>query len=83
MTDPERATAQVQSDLQTAQPRIRLTFGASDTHRADVAKAQNLQTVLNGEMSVLWATPGWDLTSAVIERLNANPRVDFDAKAMS
>jgi len=73
-TDLERATAQAQTDLQAAQRQVQVDFQARLTPiLAELAKARNLQIVLNGEASVLWAAPGLDLTPAVIERLKANP----------
>jgi outer membrane protein len=73
-TDLERATAQAQVDLQTAQRQMQAQVqGRVKTILDDVAKAQNLQVVLNGDAAVLWAAPGLDLTSAVIERMNKAP----------
>jgi Skp family chaperone for outer membrane proteins len=70
--DLERANVQAQQELQNLQrqaqaqlqARVNAVFG-------DLAKAQNLQLVLNSDTGVVWAGPGLDLTSAVIERLNA------------
>ena len=71
-TEFERAVAQAQTDIQAMQrqvsneliPKVR-------TAVAEVVKATGVQVVLNGDTSVVWAIPGLDLTTKVIEHLNA------------
>ena len=71
-TDLERATGQAQLDIQNLQRQIQTEVqgrlkGAID----DLTKTDNLQLVLNADQAVLWAAPGMDLTSTVIERMNS------------
>jgi len=71
-TDLERSTAQAQADLQARQRQFQSDLQARlRPILADLATAQNIQVVLNADTAVLWSAPGMDLSSAVIERLNA------------
>jgi Skp family chaperone for outer membrane proteins len=73
-TDLERATAQAQADIQTLQREVNTELLNRVKSVLDVvAKEQNIQLVLNADASLIWAAPGTgaDLTSVVIERMNA------------
>jgi Skp family chaperone for outer membrane proteins len=62
---------QAQTEIQAAQRQMQATVqGRVKTILDDVAKAQNLQVVLNADAALVWAAPGLDLTPAVIERMN-------------
>jgi len=70
----ERANAQAQVDIQNAQRQM-LADVQSRVKNAvdDLARAQNLQVVVNADAALIWAAPGLDLTPAVIERMNRTP----------
>lgn len=71
-TELERATAQAQAELQNFQRQ--LTIDLQPKVKAilqDLLKGTDIQLVLQSEAVVIWAAPGLDLTSAIIERLNA------------
>jgi Skp family chaperone for outer membrane proteins len=73
-TDLERATAQAQADIQALQRQVQAELLTQVKSILDsVAKEHNFQLVLNAETTVVWAAPGTggDLTTVVIERLNA------------
>ncbi len=71
-TDLERATAQAQTELQTLQREVQIALQARLKSVLDeTLKDQNIQVILNGDTSVVWAAPGVDMTAAVVERLNA------------
>jgi Skp family chaperone for outer membrane proteins len=73
-TDLERSTAQAQADLQTLQRQAQTELqGLIKPIIADVAKARDLQLVLNSDTALAWGADSLDLTAAVIERLNAAP----------
>jgi Skp family chaperone for outer membrane proteins len=68
----EQATAQAQLDLQALQTEVQAELRSRlRAVLAELAKRHGLEVVLNQDTAVLWAAPGLDLTSAVIERLNA------------
>lgn len=68
----ERAAAAVQTDLQASQRELQTEMkGVLDPILADIVKTRNIQVVLNGDLSVVWAAPGLDLTDEVVRRLNA------------
>jgi len=70
----ERASTQAQTDLQALQRQMQVDMQTRvKSVMDDVVKGQNIQVVLNGDTSVVWAAPGLDLTAAVIERMNAQP----------
>jgi Skp family chaperone for outer membrane proteins len=70
----ERAAASLQSDLQASQREVQADMKTVlDPILADIVKGRNLQLVLNGDLSVVWAAPSLDLTGEVIQRLNAKP----------
>jgi Skp family chaperone for outer membrane proteins len=68
----ERVGAQAQVELQTVQrevanelrPKLSAVLG-------ELLKGTKVEAVLNLETAVFWSTPALDITSAVIERLNA------------
>jgi Skp family chaperone for outer membrane proteins len=70
--DFERATAAAQADLQNQQRQFQseLRTRLNPVLEA-VAKTRNVQMILNEDSSVVWSTPGFDLTLDVIERLKA------------
>ena len=71
-TELERLAAQSQSDLQTLQRQVSAEVATKVKAAVEeVIKGTGVQIVLNGESSVVWASPGLDLTSLVIERMNA------------
>jgi outer membrane protein len=68
----EKATAQAQADLQSLQRQSQAALQARlKTVLDELLKGQNVQLVLNADTAVVWAAPGLDVTSAVIERLNS------------
>ncbi len=68
----ERASAQAQADLQAGQRQFQTDLRQRLTPALEaVAKARNVQVVLNEDSSVVWAAPGFDLTADVIEKLKA------------
>jgi len=74
-TDLERATVQVQQELQNLQRKV--TADLQSRVKAiveELVKGKGLQLVLNGEQAVIWSAPGADLTNSVIERLNAQSK---------
>ena len=72
VADLMRLTQQAQVELQTRQRQIQETLrGRLAPILADIAKRQNLETVLNADAAVLWSATGLDITTEVIERLNA------------
>jgi Skp family chaperone for outer membrane proteins len=73
-TDLEKATLQAQGDLQTLQRQVNNDLQTKvKAVVADLVKGQNIEAVLNGDTSIVWAVPNADLTQAVIEKLNAKP----------
>jgi outer membrane protein len=70
----ERATMQAQTDLQALQRQLQTDFQARlKPVVEEVAKSENIQVVLNGDTTIVWAAPSLDLTAVVIDRLNAKP----------
>ena len=80
-TELQSATQQAQTDLQKLQREvetdIRRQVGEIVT---DIAKRRGIQFVLNEDTAVVLAPTGIDLTSEVIERLNAAPAQKPPAK---
>jgi len=71
-TDLERAVAQGQVDLQNLQRQISNELGTKvKAAIQDLVKGTAVQIVLSADTTVVWAANGLDLTSPVIERLNA------------
>jgi Skp family chaperone for outer membrane proteins len=70
--DLQRATQQAQTELQEMQRQnqagLRSKLGAVV---AELAARRGIQVVLNAETAIIWAPPENDLTSDVLERLNA------------
>jgi Skp family chaperone for outer membrane proteins len=72
--DFERSSTQAQADIQAAQRQFDVEImGKLKLVLDDLAKNQDLQLVVNADTSVLWSAPGLDVTTAVIDRLNAKP----------
>jgi Skp family chaperone for outer membrane proteins len=72
--DFARAQAQAQTDLQTLQREIQAELRpAVQAVLAELLKGTNVEVVLPLETAVVWAAPGRDVTTAVIERLNKTP----------
>ena len=77
----ERLTAQAQQEIQTLQRTLNTAFQAKLREILDeILKGQDVDLVLSGDVAVLWAAPGADLTSAVIERWNAKVAAAAPAK---
>ena len=73
-TDLEKAVNQSQVDLQNLQRQISNELGAKvKVAIQDLVKGTGVQLVLSADNTVVWAAQGLDLTSPVIERLNAQP----------
>lgn len=73
-SDLERSTLLAQADLQ----KLQLQLDTDLKNRVkgiltELVKGQNIELVLNDTV-VVWAAPENDLSSAVIERLNAKPK---------
>ena len=69
--EAERASAQAQTDVQALQRQIQSALQSRlKTVLDELLRGQDVQIVLSGESAVVWAAPGADLTSAVIERMN-------------
>jgi Skp family chaperone for outer membrane proteins len=73
-SDFTRAQAQATSDLQGLQREIQAALRpAVQAVLAELLKGTSVEVVLPLETAVVWAAPGRDVTSAVIERLNKTP----------
>ncbi|MBK5296216.1 MAG: OmpH family outer membrane protein [Vicinamibacteria bacterium] len=73
-TELERTAAQSQADFLSLQRQVSAEVATKVKAAVqEVVKGTEVHLVLNGESSVVWAAPGLDLTSAVIERMNAQP----------
>lgn len=73
-TELERAAAQSQADFLSLQRQVSAEVATKVKAAVqEVVRGTEVHLVLNGESSVVWAAPGLDLTSAVIERMNAQP----------
>jgi Skp family chaperone for outer membrane proteins len=71
-TDLEKAVNQSQVDLQNLQRQISNELGVKvKAAIEDLVKGTGVQVVLSADTTVVWAAQGLDLTSPVIERLNA------------
>lgn len=67
----ERATTQAQVELQALQRQLNAELLASvRTIIDDLSKIQNIDMVINGDASVVWAKAELDLTNSVIARMN-------------
>lgn len=70
--DLERAASQSQADLLTLQRQVSAEVATKvKAAVVEVVRGTGVQLVLNGESSVVWAADGMDLTSQVIEKMNA------------
>ena len=75
-TDFARAQAQAQTDLQTLQREIQSELRpAVQAALTELLQGTNVEVVLPLETAVVWAAPGRDVTSAVIEKLNGEQAV--------
>ena len=71
-TELERAAAQSQADLQAMQRQISAEVATKVKAAVEeVVKGTGVQVVLNGETTIVWSTTGLDLTSQVVENMNA------------
>ena len=71
-TELEQAAAQAQLDIQTQQAQVqRVLRTRLNSVLGELARRHGLEIVLNQDTAILWAAPGLNLTSAVIDRLNA------------
>lgn len=71
-TDLEKAVNQSQVELQSLQRQISNELGVKvKAAIEDLVKGTGVQVVLSADTTVVWAAQGLDLTSSVIERLNA------------
>ncbi len=71
-TELERATAQAQGEMQALQRQMQSVVQTRVKAALDeVLKGQDVQLVLNFETTVVWSAPGSDITTAVVERMNA------------
>ena len=69
----ERAVAQSQTDIQALQRQISLELTPKVKAAVEqVVKSTGVQVVLSGENTIVWSAPGLDLTSRVIEQMNAS-----------
>jgi Skp family chaperone for outer membrane proteins len=71
--DLQKATTQAQADLQASQ---RETMVALQSHLKpvldDIGRREGLDAVLNGDVAIFWGSTKLDITSDVIQRLNAD-----------
>ena len=71
-TNLERAVAQMQTDLQQLQRQVSGEMqGKVKAALDDLVKGKDVLMVVQSENVVVWAAPALDMTSEVIERLNA------------
>lgn len=70
-TDLERSTQAAQTELQALQREINTDMARRVKSALDeIMKTQAYQLVLNGDTSVIWSAAEFDLTPAVVGRLN-------------
>jgi Skp family chaperone for outer membrane proteins len=71
--DFERSQQQAQADLQRLQREVQAEVQTRVRDAiAEMAKTQDIRLVVNQDTTVVWAVPGMDITSTLIERLNAS-----------
>jgi Skp family chaperone for outer membrane proteins len=71
-TEFEQAVTKAQTDIQSLQRLISAELGTKlKAVIEEVVKGTGVQMVLTGENTLVWAAPGLDLSSIVIEKLNA------------
>jgi outer membrane protein len=71
-TDLERDAAQAQTDVQALQRQMQSELQVRVRALIEeIAKTKNVQLVLNGDTTVVWSTPGLDLTPDLVRQLNA------------
>lgn len=70
--DLERSQQQAQADLQRLQREVQAEVQTRVRDAiAEMAKTQDIRLVVNQDTTVVWAAPGMDITSTLIDRLNA------------
>ena len=80
-TDFEKAVNQSQVDLQNLQRQISNDLGIKVKAAIEaLVKGTGVQVVLSADTTVVWAAQGLDLTSPVIERLNAQAAAPAPSK---
>lgn len=71
--DLQKTTAQAQADLQASQREAMVALQAHlKPVLDDIGKREGLDAVLNGDVAIFWGSARLDITSAVLERLNAD-----------
>jgi Skp family chaperone for outer membrane proteins len=76
-TELERAMTSAQTDLLASQRQLQTELRTMlKPVLDDLLKGTDTQLVLNADTSVVWAAPGLDLSSAVIQRLNTKPAAE-------
>ena len=79
--DLEKAVSQIQVDLQNLQRQISNELGVKvKAAIEDLVKGTGVQVVLSADTTVVWAANGLDLTTPVIERLNAQAAAPAPSK---
>ena len=69
----EKAVAQSQVDIQALQRQISVELTPKVKAAVEqIVKSTGVHVVLSGENTVVWAAPGLDLTTRVIEQMNAS-----------
>jgi Skp family chaperone for outer membrane proteins len=72
LAELQQATQQGQGELQNLQRQLHDDLrGEMNDVVADIAKRRAFQFILNSDTAIVWAPPGSDLTTEVLERLNA------------
>ena len=80
-TELQRLTQQTQTDFQDLQRQLQIALRQKLTAAIDViSKRRAIQVVLNQDTAVVWAPPGADVTTEVIERLNASAQPKVGVK---
>jgi Skp family chaperone for outer membrane proteins len=80
-TELQRLTQQAQTDFQDLQRQLQATLRQKLTAAIDdLSKRRAIQVVLNQDTAVVWASPGTDVTTEVIERLNASAQPKVGVK---
>ncbi len=73
--DFERTQQQAQADLQRLQREAQAEVQRIVRDAiVEMTKGQDIRLVLNQDSSVVWAAPGMDITTALIDKLNAGAK---------
>ena len=73
-TGLERATAEAQAETQNLQRQAAAELQARlRVEIPEIIKGTAIQVIVQQETAIVWAAPGLDLTSALIERINSAP----------